>query len=492
MLCFPAASRVFLALCGAVCVLFAPAPAHAQPDASAPVLTPVNPLGVIEGFWLADEACALGASWERIIFDWAEHQPDGPESWNTLNVDERWLRAAATCGREVVAVVKHTPAWATDGTPGIGVPRGLERAPDDPANLWGAFMARAAAHYAPFGVNRFIIWNEPDIPAGTFGYEFEGTLEAYARLVVVASVAAKAANPDAQIHLAGVTYWHDVNAGRRLYLDRLLERLAAEPGAAEHGGYFDVATLHIYFRTETVYAITRETRALLDRHGFTRQRIWIGETNASPNRDPAWPVVRPNWQVTLEQQAAFLVHAAALGLAAGADHIGAYKLNDWNLAPGGESFGLIRPDGTRRPAFTTWAMLGPLLTGITDARLFTSGGVEGVRLRRSDGVTVWVLWARTAEGALVQVEAAAPVRVRDAFGAAVTADPAGLVSLFLAGASCNRRDGCAVGGAPLIVEGAPGDALDLVYHVGAGEDAAIALAPLGEPHDGTLRGTAAP
>ena len=80
--------------------------------------------------WSRASGCRMrsancGAGWERIIFDWSQHQPDGPDDWNTLNVDDRWLEAARACNREVVAIVKHTPAWATDGTPGVGVPRGL-------------------------------------------------------------------------------------------------------------------------------------------------------------------------------------------------------------------------------------------------------------------------------------------------------------------------------------------------------------------------------
>ncbi|MCC6801651.1 MAG: hypothetical protein IT319_02105 [Anaerolineae bacterium] len=170
-----------------------------------------NVFGVIEGFWLPDEVCELGAGWERIIFDWSQHQPDGPDDWYTLNVDDRWLAAARDCDREVVAVVKHTPAWATDGTPGPGVPHGLYLPVDDPGNVWANFMRRAAAYYAERGVKRFIIWNEPDIERDVYGFEFEGTLEDYARLLKVAYLSAKEGNPAAIIHLAGTTYWHYVN-----------------------------------------------------------------------------------------------------------------------------------------------------------------------------------------------------------------------------------------------------------------------------------------
>ncbi len=205
--------------------------------------TPANRFGVVEAFWLPDEACALGVGWERILFSWAQHQPTGPDDWHTLNVDDRWLAAARACNREVVAVLKDTPDWATDGIPNAGVPRGLYLPVDDPENVWANFVRRAAAYYAERGVRRFVIWNEPDITRDTFGYEFEGTLEDYAQLLKVAFLAAREGNPDALIHVAGVTYWHDVNEGRRLYLDRLLEHLGNDPDAAANGYYFDALTI---------------------------------------------------------------------------------------------------------------------------------------------------------------------------------------------------------------------------------------------------------
>jgi hypothetical protein len=435
-----------------ICLL-ATAPAAAQPAA-----TP-NSFGVVEGFWAADEACALGVGWERIIFDWAQIQPTGADDWNTLNVDERWLRDAQLCSREVVAVVKHTPQWATDGSVNIGVPRGLALPIDDPANLWANFMRRAAAHYAPFGVRRWIIWNEPDITAGTFGYEFEGAVEDYAQLVKVSYLAARQGSPDAIIHLAGTTYWHDVNEGRQLYLDRLLELLTADPDAAAHDYYFDAVTLHIYYRSETVWQIVTETRALLERYGLSDKAIWIGETNASPNLDPAWRVERPNWQITLEQQSAFLVQAAALGLAAGADHIGVYKLNDFNLPPGGESFGLLRPDGSRRPAFATWQMIAAQFAGVTGGTFARTETVDVVRLDAGEQQIV-VVWARTGLPAQVNITATGTqAQFYDAYGMLVNVRPlAGVYTLGLPGALCNAVDACPVGGAPTILVQPAGDA----------------------------------
>jgi hypothetical protein len=433
----------------ALAVILSIAPIAAQDESAS------SPFGAIEAFWLPEEACAIGVGWDRIIFDWAEHQPTGPDDWHTLNVDDRWLAAARACGREVVAVIKHTPAWATDGTPLIGVPRGLDLPVDDPGNLWARFLRRAAEYYAPRGVNRFIIWNEPDIPAGVYGYEFEGSVAEYAQMLRVAYHALRAGNPDARIHLAGTTYWHDVNAGRPLYVERLLDVLAADPDAPAHGWYFDVLTLHIYFRVETITPIVSAMRAVLARYGLAEKAIWIAETNASPNLDPLWPVTRPRWQIDLDQQAAFLLQAAALGLAARVERIGVYKFYDWSIAPGAESFALIRHDRSRRPAFDTWALVIDQFSSVVEARLGQTDTVDVVHLRRADGAHLLAAWARTADAGLLQVTvggAEPAARLYDLYGNMVQIAPAdGVYTLILPGARCSRRDGCPVGGLPALL-----------------------------------------
>ncbi|MDZ4766794.1 MAG: hypothetical protein SGI73_19825 [Chloroflexota bacterium] len=420
---------------------------------AAPTMAQDNGFGVIEGFWLPDETCTLGVSWERIIFDWAQHQPTGADDWYTLNVDDRWLKAANACGREIVAVVKHTPAWATDGLEGAGVPRGLDLPVDDPGNLWANFMRRAAAYYASRGVRRFIIWNEPDITRETYGYEFEGTLDEYFQLLKVASIAAKQGNPSALIHVAGTTYWHDVNAGRRLYIDRLLERITADPDAPAHDYYFDALTVHVYFRVETVYDIARAMRALLEQYDLGYKHIWIVETNASPNLDPAWRVERPVWQIDLTQQASYLVQAAALGLAAGADHVGVYKLYDWNLPIGAESFGIVRADGSRRPAFDAWRTVARHFVGVESAGVAANDAAVIVRLMRTDGTQILVAWARTADGAQVRIPTDGQKAVlSDELGGMIRLHPLDSdYTVILPGATCNAADGCPVGGRTAIL-----------------------------------------
>ncbi len=429
-------------------IIFAPAAAQENSP---------NRFGVVEGFWLPETVCELGAGWERIIFDWAQHQPTGPEDWHTLNVDDRWLAAAQDCDREVVAIVKHTPEWATDGTPGPGVPRGLFLPVEDPGNLWAGFMRRAAEYYAPRGVSRFIIWNEPDITRETYGFEFEGSLDDYFQMVKVASLVAKAVNSDAKIHLAGTTYWHDVNEGRRLYNDRLLERILQDPEAEAHDYYFDAISLHIYFRTETVYDIVKMSRDLLDSYGLTDKAIWINEMNAGPTDDPLWPVVRPQYKTNLEQQSAFLVQGVALALAAGAERLAVYKFYDWSLPPGAETFGLLRADGSRRPAFDTWRMLTRQLNAVQSGTRALSDKVDSVLLLTDEGQQILIAWATTAAPVQLEVGAANAIELIDQYGnERVPVSENGQYTLTLPGARCNNTDGCAVGGHAFLLVLPPG------------------------------------
>lgn len=410
-----------------------------------------NRFGVVEGMWFADLTCNLGVGWERIIFDWSQHQPNGADDWYTLSVDDRWLKNANACNREVVAIIKNVPAWATDGTSGIGVPRGLDLPVDDPNNLWANFIRKTAAYYAPRGVHRFIILNEPDISHDTYGYEFEGELEDYFMMLKVAYLAAHEGNPAAVIHLAGTTYWHDANSGNRLYMDRLLERIASDPDAEANNYYFEVFSLHIYFRSETIPQIVGIMRGLLEQHGMGDKAIWINEMNSSPNLDPNWPVTRPQFQVTLEQQAAFIVQASALALASGVERIAVYKLYDQMLPEGGESFGLLTPgqdDRLPRPAFRAYQMVIEQFNGVESAEWTQDELTNTVTMRHHDGHQTIVVWARTAQASRVEISATGDkAYLIDQYGAMRLLRPEnGVYALALPGATCDDKDGCAVGG----------------------------------------------
>lgn len=411
-----------------------------------------NPFGVVEGMWFPETTCDLGVGWERIIFDWGQHQPTGPDEWHTLNVDDRWLRAASDCNREIVAIIKNVPAWATDGTPGIGVPRGLDLPLDDPENVWANFMRRAAAYYATRGTRRFIILNEPDIDRETYGFEFEGEVEDYFKMLKVAYLAAREGNPAARVHLAGTTYWHDINAGRPLYVERLLNLITADPDAAANNYYFDAVSLHIYFRSESIPFVVGKMREVLAKFGLDDKPVWINEYNTSPNLDPAWPVTRPQFQVNLAQQQAFIVHATALALASGVERMAIYKLWDQNADPAIETFGILTPgheDRLPRPAFYTYRAVVRHFQGVTATQWAVTPTLYAVLLTHADGHHTLVAWARTAAATSAEILWDGKAYLLDVDGHLSVQTPGGV--LPLTGATCDDKDGCAVGGPPLIL-----------------------------------------
>jgi hypothetical protein len=234
----------------------------------------------------------------------------------------------------------------------------------------------------------------------------------------------------------------------------LLERIIQDPDAAAHDFYFDVVSLHIYFRTETVYRIVGETRALLDSYGMASKTIWINETNVSPNLDPLWLVERPQFQMDVDQQAHFVIQAAALGLAGGAERIAVYKLIDQNLPAGEESFGLLRPDGSRRPAFYAWQTVIRHMQGVLQADFAQTERADVVRLLHDDGRQTDILWARGADEAQVQIGATADkAYLINAAGSITIVRPQnGQYTLALDGATCRGdAEGCPVGGAVILL-----------------------------------------
>ncbi len=402
--------------------------------------------GLVSAFWLPEEAAALNVGWERILFYWSEIQPTGPDDWNTLHVMEEWLAEAQQQGREVVGLLKNTPTWATDGIPYGGVPRGLYLDHDDPENLWANYVRRIADYYGPHGVHRWIIWNEPDIDQGVYGTEWAGSVQDYYQLLKVAYLVLKERDPQAEVHLAGLTYWHDVVNGREQYLQRLLRVATADPQAEENDYFFDAISLHIYFRSETVADIVRQIDDIQQDFGLDKP-IWINETNAAPTEDPDWPVSRPQFQLDLQQQSNYIVQAHALGFAAGAERIAIYKFFDVGLGAGEESFGLVRADSSIRPAYYALQTTIDLLQDFTEVTERREADHVQITFDQPRGQTD-VLWARRALTVTVPITATLrQASLLDVMGQAVTIRPTNDVySITLPAARCDGE--CLIGGAP--------------------------------------------
>ncbi len=357
--------------------------------------------GVVEAYYRPDDARDLGVGWERIVFEWAQFQPQSPDEFHTEVIPDDWLIAAQQAGREVVGLLKNTPRWASASHQLGAPPDGLDLPLDDPGNVWAQFVQRVVAYYGErWGVTHWIIYNEPDIRPGELGsiYEFDGDVEDYYRVLKVAYQAAKRANPDTVIHLAGMAWWTDVLAGRRPYLERLLTVAARDPEARANGYFFDVATVHVYFKTINVWNMIVETEGILWHFDLRDKPMWVDETNAAPSRDPG-VVLPPDpiYDESLTQQSAFIVQAAALSLAANVERFAVYRLYDDHFVSGQtEPWGLVRADGSRRPAFDAYRTVIETFAGTTHAQRLWSERSSLVTLEQPER-TVYVMWARSSD-----------------------------------------------------------------------------------------------
>ena len=310
--------------------------------------------GAVQAIYNPDRAAQAGVQWERLIFPWSLIQKDGPDTWSNGYFTDQQIKDEVARGIQIVGLAAYTPQWATSTpkTPRTtNVPANLYLPFDDPQNYWGQFMFKLAQRYKG-QVDTWVIWNEPDMYSDSIAYTWDGTIGDLYQLVKVAYLAVKKANPNAKVALPGMTYWWDKEGGRPLYLARFLEAAAHDPTAATHGTYFDIVVLHQYANPLNTFAAIKTMQRTLATYGLDRP-IWVGESNVAPDDDPIGPTT-PVLHASMDQQAAYVIQAFALARAAGAERMSIYKLVDERPEGPGELYGLVRNDGSPRPAFTAY------------------------------------------------------------------------------------------------------------------------------------------
>lgn len=346
--------RLLLGALSAVLVLTALVSAASAAPATDRAAAPRDDprFGVVQAISAPDKAVEAGARWERLIFPWSEMQPSSPDQllpgyYTDIQIDGELKR-----GMTLVGVVLYTPGWAaTDPSKGgAAVPKGLDRPFDDPENYWARFVGKLAATYKG-KVDTWIIWNEPDLidPETREPHTWAGSEADFWLLQKSAYLAIKKANPKAQVLLPGFSYWHAKQAGLEPYLKRLLDVAAQDPSAPRNNWYFDGVAVHVYANPLNSFTIPTLYQRILGERGLQKP-LWIVESNAVPWDDPAGLLPREPWRVTLSEQAAYVIESLALSLAAGVERMSIYKLRD-EFAEQGQLFGLVREDGSTRPAF---------------------------------------------------------------------------------------------------------------------------------------------
>ena len=271
----------------------------------------------------------------------------------------------------------------------------------NPNNPWARFVAAAVARYKD-RVHVWEVWNEPD-----FSAFWSGSVPDYTRLLKVAYLSAKSVDPNATVTVGGMMYWEWANrSGDQAWLKAFLDQLTLDPAARGNGYYFDAIPWHWYSRSSDVYDKITSAKALLTARGVSGKRQWVNEMNAPACGEPPANVscADPNYKgsASAQEQAAFVVQAMAYAIAVGADHSFHFQYQDDGNA---EAFGLLRNDGSARPAYTAYQVAAQYFAGATTGGRFTVGNVELIVVGSASS-TVTTMWARssTAETAVVSAK----------------------------------------------------------------------------------------
>jgi hypothetical protein len=126
--------------------------------------------------------------------------------------------------------------------------------------------------------------------------------------------------------------------------------------------------------------------------------VWVNETNLPVCSDPVYPgfPCPQTFRGTPEEQANFIIQAYAEAIAVGLQKLFIFQLYDDGVGPN-EYYGLIRNNGSPRPAYQAYAVAAGYLANATRAtRLIESAGrVERIVVEMPSRTRVTVLWNRT-------------------------------------------------------------------------------------------------
>jgi len=327
--------------------------------------TGINAVGSSGGS-AVEQASALGAGWVRSFVRWDQIEPAGPGRWDAGQIGalDELVGSAQTRNVKVLVVVLGAPSWA-NGSPDAFVP------PRDPADF-GRFVGAMSARYHG-RIAAWEIWNEPDDPQFWHG---DVNAAAYAPLVRSAHRAIKDADP-ATLVLAAASTGNDYP-----FLEGLYAAGAGDDfdGVASHTDTACLVTSpDIYYREHGrvgrfSFLGFRETHAVLEAHGHGERPIFLSEIGWSASRlrcARGASAGKKSAGVSEAQQAAYLKLAyrclSSYPYVRAALWFSSRDVTAEDTELG--RYGLLRWDGTRRPAWEALSSIarnGPGIGGCGD------------------------------------------------------------------------------------------------------------------------------
>lgn len=275
-----------------------------------------------------------GIAWNRGgagstgLVNWAEQQlAPGEINWEHADSEAYGIQSEER--QNVLSILGYTPKWLSSG------PDGDPSYPPKTLRPFFDFTYACADRYR-HRIQCWEVWNEPNI-----GF-FNGTIRQYTEMLKTAYCAAKQANPECKIVFGG-TAGVDVPFIERCY----------EFGA---GPYFDVMAVHPYQWGDTfndgwfISKLENLRKLMLDRNDG--RPIWLTELGWESHGDPESEQIQARLLVQCFTTALTLKYM-------GVEKIFWYCIKDW----GGPGYGLLREDGSRKPAFFAYKTMTNHLAG---------------------------------------------------------------------------------------------------------------------------------
>jgi polysaccharide biosynthesis protein PslG len=260
-------------------------------DESDTSATPTGFFGIVQGIRLDENDFATmqttGVGMDRFLLFWQQVEPQpGSFVWGPT---DQLVGGFASHGIRPFPTVSGNPAWV----PGV-----LARPPLDDRqaeSAWEEFLKAVVARYGrggsywgkpyheqfgagakPLPIDSWQVWNEPNLKKY---FAPKPSPPEYARLVAISHDAITAADPKAQIVLAGMPGLGDVTAWD------FLNNLYRTRGFAED---FDVAALHPYAsNVGQLGDQVEQVRAVMDQNHDAQTPLWLTELgwgSGPPNR----------------------------------------------------------------------------------------------------------------------------------------------------------------------------------------------------------------
>jgi len=333
------------------------------PDSSAVPPAPADFVGIMPPGIASMDPAQLGHNLDlvkdlhagllRQTFDWSDIERT-PSRFHFARYDAL-MAAAAQRGLRVLPVLFNPPGFHSAGPPRPS-PRGTFP-PRHPGDL-GVFAKVLVRRYGPGGsfwrahpelkpvpIRSWQVWNEPSLPV----YWPTGPdPKAYTQVLAATAKAIRGVDPGATIVSAGIPQSR-IGVPFARYVEGMY-RAGAK-------GAFDALAIHPYARdTAGVIAAIVQARRIMDRHG-DRSPIWVTEVGWASGGPPSDFTVGPVGQA--ERVRATLLALNARRRVLGLRGVVYFGLRDSPVYPGGRDFwglhtGLLRRNGTRKPAYTAF------------------------------------------------------------------------------------------------------------------------------------------